>query len=251
MTVAAGRLAGTGPKAAGRLAGTGPAGSAGRTGVDLVLTGVTRRYGPGGQIRAVTEVNLTVPAGAVVAVRGASGSGKSTLLHLIGGVERADAGQIQVGGVDLTTRSARELARYRQRVGLVFQRFHLLPALSALDNVVAALLARPRVRDRAVRARAALARVGLADRAGAFPAELSGGEQQRVATARAIVGEPVLVLADEPTGNLDSTASREIMELLLSLRDELGTTLLVATHDDQVAAYCDRAIQLHDGRLVS
>jgi putative ABC transport system ATP-binding protein len=136
-------------------------------------------------------------------------------------------------------------------VGLVFQRFHLLPALSALDNVVAALLARPRVRDRAVRARAALARVGLADRAGAFPAELSGGEQQRVATARAIVGEPVLVLADEPTGNLDSTASREIMELLLSLRDELGTTLLVATHDDQVAAYCDRAIQLHDGRLVS
>jgi putative ABC transport system ATP-binding protein len=220
-------------------------------GADVTLVGVSKRYlTRAAPIRAVDQVSLTVPDGTAMAIQGASGSGKSTLLHLIAGIERADAGQIRVAGRDLTALPAAELSRYRQRVGVVFQRFHLLPALSALDNVVAPLLARRRSRDRTARARAALDRVGLAGRARAFPSELSGGEQQRVAIARAIVGEPVLLLADEPTGNLDTATSRQIIELLLSLRRELGTTLLVATHDDEVAGHCDRAIRLRDGRLV-
>jgi putative ABC transport system ATP-binding protein len=220
--------------------------------VDVVLTGVTKWYGSqsAAPVRAVDSLSLTVPRGSSVAVLGASGSGKSTLLHLIGGIERPDSGQLQVGGLDLTALGRRDLARYRRRVGFVFQRFHLLPALSAVDNVAAALLAGGRLgRERLVRAREALAEVGLAGRESALPAELSGGQQQRVAIARATATRPDLLLADEPTGNLDSATAGDILRLLIRLRDEYGTTLILVTHDSAVAASCERVVRLRDGRL--
>jgi putative ABC transport system ATP-binding protein len=219
----------------------------------LVLSGVSKCYGARtpAPIRAIDDLSLTVPAGSSIAMLGASGSGKSTLLHLIGGIERPDSGHVRIGGLDVTALGPRELARYRRRVGLVFQRFHLLPALSAVDNVAAALLPhRVPGRERVARARAALVEVGLAGRATALPAELSGGQQQRVAVARAIVVRPTLLLADEPTGNLDSATAQDILRLLCRLRDEHHATLVLVTHDPEVAAGCDRVLRLRDGRLV-
>lgn len=186
-----------------------------------------------------------------MAVTGPSGSGKSTLLHLIGAMDRPDTGEIEVDGVRVDQLSRRELDTYRRRTGLVFQHFHLLPVLTALDNVLAPVLPRSADFDKVARARELLAAVGLADRERSVPGELSGGEQQRIAIARALIGRPRLLLADEPTGNLDSTTGHEIIELLLSLRDSHGMTLLIATHNVEVAACCDRAIALHDGRVAS
>jgi putative ABC transport system ATP-binding protein len=211
----------------------------------VTLRGATRRY-PG--LTALDAVDLEIGDGAAVAVTGPSGSGKSTVLHLLGGMDRPDEGTVEVDGKDLT---ARQLDAHRRRVGFVFQRFHLLPALTVLDNVLAPVLPRRVDFDRRARAMELLAAVGLAERANALPSELSGGQQQRVAISRALINRPGLLLADEPTGSLDSVTGREIIDLLLSLRERYGMTMLVATHDAEVAASCDRIVRLHDGRIVA
>lgn len=206
---------------------------------------------PGAPLIAVNDVTLSIAASTAVALTGPSGSGKSTLLHLIGAIERSDGGVIEVGGQQVTGLSGRALAAYRRKIGFVFQRFHLLPALTALDNVMAPLIPFRTDFDKAARARELLALVGLADRTAALPSQLSGGQQQRVAIARALINQPVLLLADEPTGNLDSQTGTAIVDLLLNLRDERGMTIIMATHDAGIAARCDRAVHMRDGRLTS
>ncbi|WP_229870865.1 ABC transporter ATP-binding protein [Streptomyces phaeofaciens] len=206
---------------------------------------MTRRY-PG--LVALDAVDLTIDDGEAVAVTGPSGSGKSTVLHLIGGMDRPDEGTVEVDGEEL---APRRLDAHRRRIGFVFQRFHLLPALTVLDNVLAPVLPRRVDFDRRARAMELLEAVGLAARADALPSELSGGQQQRVAISRALVNRPGLLLADEPTGNLDSATGREIIDLLLSLRERYGMTLLVTTHDPEVAVSCDRIVRLRDGRVVA
>jgi putative ABC transport system ATP-binding protein len=201
-------------------------------------------------VTALDSVSLSVAPGSTLALRGPSGSGKSTLLHMIGALDRPDAGTVVVGGTDLGSLSRRRLAAYRRRVGFVFQRFNLLPALTALDNVMAPVLPYRVEFDREARGRELLAAVGLAGRETSLPSRLSGGQQQRVAIARALIGRPPIVLADEPTGNLDSRTGAEIIDLLLGLRDEYGITVLVATHDHAVAARCDTVVQLVDGLIV-
>ncbi|HTW20081.1 MAG TPA: ABC transporter ATP-binding protein [Mycobacteriales bacterium] len=218
----------------------------------LELDGVTKSYGLGRdhQVDAAHDVTLTIEAGSFVALTGASGSGKSTLLQLIGALERVDAGTIRSGDVDITGLRGRALADYRRTVGFVFQRYNLLPALTALDNVIAPVLPYKtgyRKKDRALELLTAL---GLADRADSLPSHLSGGEQQRVAIARALMSTPSLLLADEPTGNLDSATATEILELLAGLRKTHQMTMIVATHDPQVAARCERMIRLRDGRVI-
>ncbi|WP_431961204.1 ABC transporter ATP-binding protein [Actinacidiphila sp. bgisy160] len=211
----------------------------------VTLRGVTRGY-PG--ITALDSVDLEIDDGMSVALTGPSGAGKSTVLHLIGGMDRPDSGIVEVDGEELTPG---RLDAHRRRTGFVFQRFHLLPALTVLDNVLAPVLPRRVDFDRRARAGELLEAVGLAHRAGALPSELSGGQQQRVAVARALINRPGLLLADEPTGNLDSSTGREIIDLLLALSRQYGMTMLVATHDAEVAANCDRIVRLHDGRITS
>ncbi|MFI7212334.1 ABC transporter ATP-binding protein [Micromonospora maritima] len=221
------------------------------TGSTVRIAGLVRQFRSGTErLTAVDDVSLEIAAGSVVALTGPSGSGKSTLLHLIGAIEQADRGTVTVDDVDVTALRRAALARYRQRVGFVFQRYHLLPALTVLDNVIAPVLPRRGRADHAARARELLDAVGLAGRERALPAELSGGQQQRVAIARALMGEPRLLLADEPTGNLDSTTGAQILDLLLDLRDRHGMTILLATHEPAIAARCDRLIRLGDGRVV-
>ncbi|MGW5670813.1 ABC transporter ATP-binding protein [Micromonospora sp. NPDC003776] len=222
------------------------------TGSTVRTAGLVRQFHSGHErLTAVNDVSLEINAASVVALTGPSGSGKSTLLHLIGAIERADRGTVTVDDVEVTVLRRAALARYRQRVGFVFQRYHLLPALTVLDNVIAPVLPQRRGRtDRAARARDLLAAVGLAGRERALPAQLSGGQQQRVAIARALMGAPRLLLADEPTGNLDSTTGAQILDLLLDLRDRHGMTILLATHEQAIAARCDRLIRLNDGRVV-
>ncbi len=205
----------------------------------------------GGRLAAVDGVSAELEAGSAVALTGPSGSGKSTLLHLIGAIERLDRGVIEVGGQDLAGLDRRGLTAYRRTVGFVFQRFHLLPAQTALDNVIAPVLPLRTAFDKAARARELLDLVGLSGREDALPSRLSGGQQQRVAIARALINEPRLLLADEPTGNLDSGTGTAVLDLLLGLRDERGLTLLIATHDPAIAARCDRVLNLHDGRVAS
>ncbi|MFF3564984.1 ABC transporter ATP-binding protein [Streptomyces sp. NPDC002574] len=211
----------------------------------VTLRGVTRRY-PG--ITALDGVDLDIDEGVSVALTGPSGAGKSTVLHVIGGMDRPDSGTVEVDGVELT---AARLDAHRRRIGFVFQRFHLLPALTAVDNVMVPVLPRRVDFDRRARAMELLDAVGLAQRADALPSQLSGGQQQRVAVARALINRPGLLLADEPTGNLDSATGREIIDLLLSLSEQYGTTMLIATHDAEVAANCDRIVRLQDGRITS
>ena len=196
-------------------------------------------------------VTLSVPRGAFVALRGASGAGKSTLLHLLGGLDTPNEGEVFFGGGNLSRLGGAELCRWRNhRVGLIFQAYHLLPELDALENVcLPARLARTDAAAAERRARDLLARVGLADRVEHKPFELSGGEQQRVAIARALINEPELILADEPTGNLDSHTGEEIIDLLLALRTERKATLLIATHDSRVAARAPRVVELVDGLI--
>jgi putative ABC transport system ATP-binding protein len=184
-----------------------------------------------------------------VAVTGPSGSGKSTLLQLIGGLDRADAGTIQVDDREVTALRGDALAAHRRQTGFVFQRFNLLPALGARDNVLAPVIPFRAEFDRVARADELLAAVGLAGRESSLPSRMSGGQQQRVAIARALVWEPGLLLADEPTGNLDSTTSAAVLDLLVELQRTRGTTILIATHDPQVARRCDRLVRLEDGRL--
>jgi putative ABC transport system ATP-binding protein len=222
------------------------------TGVAVQLENVAKRYRTGSEqlVAALDAVSLSLEPGSVTAVTGPSGSGKSTLLHLAGAMDESDEGTIRVGERELTTLSRREQVAYRRTIGFVFQRFHLLPALSVLDNVAAPVLPRRQSFDVEARARELVAAVGLEGREQSLPSRLSGGQQQRVAIARALINDPGLLLADEPTGNLDSRTGAEIVELLLALRDRTGTTILVATHDVVVASRCDRIARLHDGRIV-
>jgi len=216
----------------------------------IELTDVVKRFHTGGaEIWAIDGVCLRVAKGALVAVTGASGSGKSTLLHLIGAIEKADAGTVVVGGTDLTAQRPSRLAEYRRRIGFVFQRYHLIPTPTALDNVVAPVLPLRTRFPKAQRAKELLAAVGLAGRENSLPAQLSGGQQQRVAIARALINSPTLLLADEPTGNLDSSTSAEIMDLLTRLRREHNMTVIIATHEQSVAASCERIIRLRDGAI--
>jgi putative ABC transport system ATP-binding protein len=221
------------------------------TGSTVRTNALVRQFRTGTErLTAIDDVTLAVAAGSAVALTGPSGSGKSTLLHLIGAIEQADQGTVTVDDVEITALGRAALVRYRQRVGFVFQRYHLLPALTVLDNVIAPVLPRRGRADHATRARELLEAVGLAGRERAVPAQLSGGQQQRVAIARALMGEPRLLLADEPTGNLDSTTGGQILDLLLDLRERHGMTILLATHERAIAARCDRLIRLGDGRIV-
>ncbi len=203
-------------------------------------------------LEVLRGINLQVARGEFLALRGASGAGKSTLLHLIGGLDSPNAGEIHFAGQDIAAFSERELTDFRnRRVGFVFQSYHLLPELDALENVcLPARVARVPANQAAARGRELLARVGLGDRWEHKPFELSGGEQQRVAIARALINEPELVLADEPTGNLDSHTGGEIIELLKKLHAEKQTTLVIATHDARVAAHARRVFELVDGCIV-
>ncbi|OLB12951.1 MAG: ABC transporter [Candidatus Rokubacteria bacterium 13_1_20CM_2_68_19] len=213
---------------------------------DLVM----RLRSGGREVAILDGVNLDVAARETVAVTGPSGSGKSTLLGLIAGLDRPTAGSIVLDGVEITTLDENRLARLRRdRVGFVFQSYHLIPTLTAIENVAMPLelAGRP---HRLERARELLDTVGLVGRADHYPSQLSGGEQQRVAIARALALRPPLVLADEPTGNLDSATGAQIIELLLALNREHGSTLVLVTHDEALAARGQRIVALRDGRVV-
>ena len=218
----------------------------------LSARALTKTYAMGKRaLEVLRGVNLDVARGEFLALRGASGAGKSTLLHLIGGLDTPNAGEIHFAGQNLAAFSERELTEFRNhRVGFVFQAYHLLPELTALENVcLPARVARVPATRAVARGRELLARVGLTERMEHKPFELSGGEQQRVAIARALVNEPELLLADEPTGNLDSRTGGEIIELLKNLHVEKHMTLVIATHDAKVAAHAQRAIELADGHI--
>lgn len=214
---------------------------------------LTKLYGtPAQPVRALHNVNLSIEAGEFVAIMGPSGSGKSTLLYLLGGLDRPTSGTVQLRDTDVSQLSDQALSRLRRtELGFVFQFFNLLPILTARENVALPLILDGVARADALRrADDALDRVGLVDRGTHRPAELSGGQQQRVALARALVTDPALILADEPTGNLDSQASDEIVQLLRRAVDEWGRTVVIVTHDPRIAAHTDRIVFIKDGQIV-
>jgi len=216
---------------------------------DLLLAeGLQKTFGP---LEAVREATLKITPGEILAVMGRSGSGKTTLLHLLAGLERPTSGRIHYQGQEVSGLDEDALALWRRaNIGLVFQAFHLIPTLSALENVAFPLYpVKISAAERRTRALARLTQMGLADRAQHRPARLSGGEQQRVAIARALVNNPPLILADEPTGNLDSATGNEILALFEKLRNETGAAFLMITHDDKVAAAADRVLRMTDGVL--
>lgn len=220
----------------------------------LTARGLRKTYVMGKRsLEVLRGVDVQISRGDFLALRGASGAGKSTLLHIIGGLDTPNAGEIFFGGEKLSGYSESQLTHFRnRRVGFVFQAYHLLPELTALENVcLPARLARRSAAEITKQAGELLARVGLAERLDHKPSELSGGEQQRVAIARALINEPVLLLADEPTGNLDSHTGGEIMQLLKNLRAEKQMTLVIATHDAKVAALAPRVIELVDGVIAN
>jgi putative ABC transport system ATP-binding protein len=216
----------------------------------LELTDVSRSYAGSPPIEALADVSLTINRGELVAIVGPSGSGKTTLLNIIGTLDRATTGSVLIEGIPIAELSDPKLAGFRAaRLGFVFQQFHLLEGMNAVDNVALGLLHRgSKASQRRARAAEALERVGLSNRSTHNPSQLSGGERQRVAIARAIVGEPALVLADEPTGNLDSATSAEITTLLRDLNAS-GTTIIVVTHNEELAATMGHRVALHDGRI--
>lgn len=219
--------------------------------VDAAALGKTY-HAHGIEVEALSDVTLRVGRSEMVAVMGPSGCGKTTLLNCLAGLDTVDTGRALIDGVDLATLSDARRADYRaQRMGFIFQTFNLLPVLSALENVeLPLLLLRTRASEARRRARAMLAAVGLTDRERHRPAELSGGQRQRVTIARALVNEPAIVWADEPTGNLDSDAAGEIMDLLVALNHELGQTLVLVTHAADIGARAHRIIRMRDGRIV-
>ena len=217
----------------------------------LTVSHLTKTYGEGETATvALNDVSLSVAEGEFVAIVGSSGSGKSTLLHLIGGVDRPTSGQVMVNGIDVYGRSDEELAVFRRReVGLVYQFYNLVPVLNVVENITlpVALDGRPVNQQRLADL---VAKLGLRGREGHLPSQLSGGQQQRVAIGRALMNAPSVVLADEPTGNLDSKNSAEIMQLLRASNRELGQTMLVITHSEEIALAADRVIAIEDGRIV-
>jgi putative ABC transport system ATP-binding protein len=217
----------------------------------IELRGVSKTVPSGtGTLTILHPLDLVVARRQVVAITGPSGSGKSTLLGLIAGLDSPSTGHISIDGTDITALDEDSLARLRgRRIGFVFQFFHLLPSLTALENVLVPMEI-ARVKDARPRAVALLAEVGLSDRGHHYPSQLSGGEQQRVAIARALSNDPPLLLADEPTGNLDSTTGAQVIDLLLNVNRQRGTTLVLVTHDPELAAVADIAIALRDGRVV-
>jgi ABC-type lipoprotein export system ATPase subunit len=222
------------------------------TDVLVLARGLRKEYGSGeGLVRAVDEVDLDVRRGETLAVMGPSGCGKSTLLHLLGGLDRSSAGELSFNGRRIERLSERALAQLRRHeVGFIFQAFHLMEELTAQENVeLPALLAGRTPREARRRAGELLERVGLADRAGHLPSALSGGQRQRVAIARALANSPLVLLADEPTGNLDSGATLEVLRLFDDMHTE-GLTLVVVTHDERIAATADRLISMRDGALI-
>ncbi|MBI5410464.1 MAG: ABC transporter ATP-binding protein [Nitrospirae bacterium] len=205
----------------------------------------------GHPITILNNISLEISQKQMVAIVGPSGSGKSTLLGLIAGLDKPTAGSIFLDGVEITTLEESTMARYRrQKIGYIFQSFHLIPTLTALENVAVPLELNGDLNTHK-RAGELLASVGLADRQSHYPVQLSGGEQQRVAVARAFACRPPILLADEPTGNLDSTTGRQVIDLLLSLNRDQGSTLVLVTHDQALASYAERIITLRDGRIES
>ncbi|MDQ3487672.1 MAG: ABC transporter ATP-binding protein [Acidobacteriota bacterium] len=217
----------------------------------IELRGVTKSVPSGaGTLTILHPLDLSIPRGTVAAITGPSGSGKSTLLGLVAGLDSPSAGNVIIDGVDITSLDEDRLARLRgTRIGFVFQFFHLLPSLTAYENVLVPMEIAG-ARDAAARATTLLSEVGLAERGHHYPSQLSGGEQQRVAIARALANDPPLLLADEPTGNLDTSTGHSIIELLLGINRNRRTTLVLVTHDPELAARADIAIALRDGRVV-
>ncbi len=215
--------------------------------------GLRKVYQNGVPVEALRGVDLTIEKGAFVAVQGPSGSGKSTLLHLVGTLDRPTEGELRIAGQDVLALRGNALADFRrEHIGFVFQMFYLIPEMTALENVMLPLkpYRRKLAFDLEARARELLEQVGLGHRMHHYPNQLSGGEQQRVAIARALVNRPTLLLADEPTGNLDAKTGEQIMHLLETLRQEYGLTILLVTHNDAIAQYADRVLHLRDGVFV-
>ncbi|MEZ0541955.1 ABC transporter ATP-binding protein [Fibrella arboris] len=215
----------------------------------LIASNLRRAYGP---LPVLNEVSLSVAAGEVVSIVGASGAGKSTLLHILGTLDRPDSGSVTLADQDVFSLNDTQLAKFRnQKIGFIFQFHNLLPEFTAIENVsIPGFIAN---RDeRAVRQRAEqlLAKLGLSNRQSHFPSQLSGGEQQRVAVARALINQPAVVFADEPSGNLDSRNAEELHQLFFDLRDEFGQTFIIVTHNEPLAALADRTITLRDGQVV-
>ena len=220
--------------------------------LDIELQGLRRRFREGARDHVVLDgVDLAIRRGETVALRGRSGSGKSTLLNLVGGIDAPDAGTVTVAGVELTTLTERERTLFRRaNIGFVYQAFNLVPTLNVADNVRLVLeLNKVPAADIGARIAELLDAVGLGDRADSYPDVLSGGEQQRVAIARALCHEPAVLLADEPTGNLDDATAEGVLTLLDKLVRDSGHTMLIATHSQHIAARCDRVLELHNGRL--
>ncbi len=215
------------------------------------IRGLSKRYAEGGRTRAVLDhIDLDIMEGEFLVLLGKSGSGKSTLLNLLSGIDRADSGSISIDTIDITHLDERRLTLFRrEHIGIIFQFFNLIPTLTILENVALPLELSGQTRGLS-RARDLLAAVGLDNRADAFPDALSGGEQQRVAIARALVNEPALVLADEPTGNLDEETGKQVLSLLLELTREAGRTLVMATHSPEIVPLADTVCRIHDHQLI-
>ena len=215
------------------------------------INGLTKAYEQGGRRAVLDNVGLDIQSGEFFVILGKSGSGKSTLLNLLSGIDKPDSGRICIDNTEITAMNERQQTLFRRdHIGIIFQFFNLIPTLTVLENITLPAelqgLNRKRVEDTG---RALLERVGLADRADTFPDKLSGGEQQRVAIARALVQEPALVLADEPTGNLDEETGQKVLQLLLELTKEAGKTLIMATHNPEIVPLADRVCRIHDGEL--
>ena len=215
----------------------------------ISASGICKSFG---ELQVLRSVDFAAGAGEVVAITGASGAGKTTLLQILGTLSSPDCGNLFIDGTDVLSLSSRELAAFRgRRIGFVFQFHHLLPEFTALENVmIPALIAGRSSKEASSAARGLLDEVGLSERLGHKPSELSGGEQQRVAIARALINRPAVLFADEPTGNLDSATKEEIHRLFFSLRDHLGQTIVIVTHDPALAALCDRTLTMRDGIFV-